>query len=152
MWQRHGLLKKITACCHCIFVFMRIKKIGLLVIAVILLATLFFPWVVIESKNIIITGMQADGTTYGKPGLLTLFFAGLTTVFSLVPRIWAHRICMICSALNAGWALRNFIILSVCQGGECPQRQPAFYLYLISSILLVIAVLIQDMKLKPATD
>lgn len=127
---------------------MGIKKWILIAVALVLMASLFFPWVIIESKNIVVSGMQAAGTTYGKPGLLTLLFAGIILVFSLVPRIWAHRICIFCSALNTGWALRNFLILSVCQGGECPQRQAAFYIYLFSSILLLIAVLVQDMKLK----
>lgn len=130
---------------------MSTRKGSLLLIAAILIASVFFPWVVIQSKNIIISGMQSAGTTYGKPGVLTLFFAGMVAVFSLVPRIWAHRICMVCSAFNTGWALRNFIVLSTCQGGECPQRQTAFYVYLFSSILLLIAVLVQKMKLKDET-
>jgi hypothetical protein len=96
--------------------------------------------------------MEAAGTTYGKPGILTLFFSTIIFIFCLVPRIWAHRICMFCSALNAGWALRNFIILSVCQGGECPQRQPGFYLYFVCCILLLIAVLVQEQPLKESTD
>ena len=51
------------------------------------MGAVFFPWVVIESKNIVVSGMQSAGTTYGKPGLLSLFFAGLVAFFSLVPRI-----------------------------------------------------------------
>jgi hypothetical protein len=53
--------------------------------------------------------------------------------------------------MNTGWAVRNFILLSTCNGGECPQRQVAFYLYLLSSILLLIAVLVQEVKTKIAT-
>src|SRR4051812_20388817 len=114
------------------------KKGLLLVLLLLLMASVFFPWVAIESKNLVISGMQTAGTSYGKPGLLTLFFGGLVAVFSLVPRIWAHRICMVCSAFNVAWALRNFLMVSTCQGGECPQRQLAFYVYLISSILVLI--------------
>lgn len=127
------------------------KKWILLVVALIVLLSVFFPWVIIESKNIVVSGMQAARTAYGKPGLFSLFFAGLVFIFSLVPRIWAHRICIFSGALNIGWALRNFLILSTCQGGECPQRQAAFYIYLFSSILLLIVVLVQEGKL-PATE
>jgi hypothetical protein len=126
---------------------MRAKKGLLLVVAAVVIASVFFPWVIIESKNIQISGMNADGTTYGKPGVLSLFLTALVFVFSFVPRVWAHRICIFSAALNAGWALRNFLLLSTCQGGECPQRQVAFYAYLISSLLLLVAVLMQDMKL-----
>jgi hypothetical protein len=124
------------------------RKSFLLAIAASLIISLFYPWVVIESKNIVVSGMQSAGTTYGKPGLLSLFFAGLVALFSLVPRIWAHRICIFSSAINCGWALRNFLILSVCQGGECPQRKAAFYIYLLSSILLLVGVLILEVKMK----
>ena len=129
---------------------MRARKAVLLIIAISLIASLFFPWVIIESKNLVLTGMRTDGTTFGKPGLLTLLFAALIILFSFVPRVWAHRICLFFGAFAVGWAVRNFLLLSTCQGGECPQRQVAFYVYLISSILLLVAVLLQDMKLPTA--
>ncbi|HUQ97228.1 MAG TPA: hypothetical protein VM010_06160 [Chitinophagaceae bacterium] len=131
---------------------MQIKKSALLLLALLMLGSVFFPWVVIESKGITITGMNAAGTAYGKPGVLTLLFGGLVFIFALVPRIWAHRICLFASALHAGWALRNFLILSGCQGGDCPARQPAFYVYLISSFLLLVAVLLQDVKMPAVTE
>jgi hypothetical protein len=127
---------------------MRIKKIVLVATALLLIISCFFPWVIIESKNIVVRGMQATGTTYGKPGLMSLLLAVLVAIFALVPRIWAHRICIFSTALNTGWALRNFLLLSVCQGGECPQRQLFFYVYLFSSLLLLVAVLIQEVPYK----
>lgn len=126
---------------------MRARNVFLLIVAAVVIASTFFPWVIIESKNIVVSGMQADGTTYGKPGVLSLFLTAMIFVFSFMSRVWAHRICIFSAALNVGWALRNFLLLSTCQGGECPQRQVAFYVYLISSILLLVAVLMQDMKL-----
>ena len=124
------------------------RRIFLLLSAGVLIGTVFFPWIVIESRNITVTGMQATGTTFGKPGLLSLIFATLILLFSFVPRVWAHRICLFAVAFNTGWILRNFILLSGCQGGECPQRQPAFYSYLIAGLSLLIAVLIQNVRLK----
>jgi len=126
---------------------MSARKIFLLATATVLVVSVFFPWVIIQSKNIVVSGMHAEGTAYGKPGLLSLFFTALVVLFSLVPRVWAHRITIFSSALHTGWALRNFLLLSVCQGGECPQRQPFFYVYLVSSILLLVAVLMQEVKL-----
>ena len=34
----------------------------------------WMPWVIIESQNLVITGMQTVGTSYGKPGVLHLIF------------------------------------------------------------------------------
>jgi hypothetical protein len=129
---------------------MGVRRWFLVAVALSLMLTCFFPWLIIQSPHIVISGMNAKGTAYGKPGVLSLFFTGIVFLLSFVPRVWAHRINLVCSAINTGWALRNFILLSACQGGECPQRQPAFYLYLVSSVLLLIAVLVQHVKL-PAT-
>lgn len=128
------------------------KKIILIVIALILVVSIFFPWVVIQSKNIVVGGLVATGTTYGKPGLLSLLFALLIIFFSFMPRVWAHRICIFSGALNVGWAVRNFLLLSACQGGECPQRQTFFYVYLCSSVLLLVAVLVQEGRLRASTE
>ncbi len=127
---------------------MKLWKVFLLVSGLLLLVSLFFAWVVIESKSIVVSGMDTTGTAYGKPGLLSLFFDVLVLVFAFVPRVWAHRICIFSSALNAGWAWRNFLLLSACSGGECPQRQPSFYIYLISSFLVLVAVLLQEVPYK----
>jgi hypothetical protein len=130
---------------------MGLKKSFLLATTVALIVSVFFPWTLIQTKQLVIGGVNAAGTTYGKPGLLSLIFALLTILFSFVPRVWAHRICIFCSTLNSGWALRNFLLLSTCQGGECPQRQPLFYVYLISSLLLLVAVLVQEVPYKKTT-
>ena len=50
--------------------------------AVLLIISCFLTWVVIVSKNIIVTGVNAAGTNFGKPGyfnlLMTLFFVAFT--------------------------------------------------------------------------
>jgi len=45
----------------------------------------FLPWMSIESKDLLITGMDTTGTKFGKPGLLHLILAGIYTIFTLVP-------------------------------------------------------------------
>ncbi len=112
-------------------------------IATALLVTVFLPWVYIQSAGLTISGLHAEGTTYGKPGMLSLILVGLVWICAAVPRVWAHRAMLISSALHVGWAVRNFFTLSVCQGGECPQRLPAFYAYFVLSFLLLLAVLLQ---------
>ena len=37
--------------------------------AIVLMAACFFPWVIIESKNIMVSGVEAKGTSFGKPGV-----------------------------------------------------------------------------------
>lgn len=123
------------------------KWVGILA-AVLLVVSSFIPWVGIESMNITITGVDTSGTRYGKPAyfhfLLTLFFV----VFTLVPRIWAKRFNLLVTALNLGWALRNFLVIPACEAGVCPDKYAALYLLLVSSVLMLVSALFPDMQIE----
>ena len=123
-----------------------IKWIGVIA-AMILIVSCFLAWVTIDSKNLIISGVDAPGTNYGKPGyfnlLMTLFFL----LFTFIQRIWSKRINLLVAALNLAWAVRNYFIISACQGGECPEKQAGLYLLLAASIAMLISSLFPDIKL-----
>jgi hypothetical protein len=108
----------------------------------------WMPWVIIESQNLVITGMQTGGTSYGKPGVLHLVFLSFYLVFMLIPKIWAKWFNLLVVALNASWMIRNFFIIGICRGGECPVRQIGLYLVAFSSVLMLIAALFPSIKKK----
>lgn len=118
-----------------------IKWLGIAA-AIVLIFACFIPWVVIESKDIVVSGVEATGTAFGKPGYFHLFFAGLYIVFVLVNRLWSKRVNIFLSAFNVAWAFRNFTIISACYGGECPSKKVGLYLVLISSIFMLLSVLL----------
>lgn len=126
---------------------MRYSKWLALLAALVLIVSAFFPWVIIESKNLVITGIDTRGTSYGKPAYFHFILAGIFIVLSLTPRVWAKRLNLLISALNIGWAIRNIMVLGTCMGGECPARQTGIWLMLIASILMLISAFFPDMKL-----
>jgi hypothetical protein len=107
--------------------------------ALLLVVACWTPWIHIASKDITITGVAAEGTLYGKPGVLHLIFVSFFIVFSLVSRLWAKRFNLLVTGLNTAWMLRNFLVLSLCRAGECPERKWGIYLVLFSSLLMLIA-------------
>lgn len=114
------------------------------IIAVLAMAVLcFMPWTFIASRQITVTGMHAEGTNFGRPGLFHLILGTVAAIMFLVPRIWAKRTNVFVAALNIAWAFRNYLLLSSCMMGECPEKKPALYL------LLLVAVIIQIMALLP---
>jgi hypothetical protein len=117
-----------------------IKPVGILA-AIGLIVACFFPWVIIESRHIIVSGLESAGTTFGKPGLLHLVFAGLYIILFLIGRVWSRRLNMVIALFNLAWAVRNFILISTCSGGECPVKQPALYVLLAASIIMLVSVL-----------
>ena len=113
----------------------------------LLIISCFLTWVVIVSKNIIVTGVNAGGTNFGKPGyfnlLMTLFFLA----FTLIPKIWAKRINLLVTAMNLAWAVRNYFIISACSAGECPEKHTGIFLLLLASVLMLVSSLFPDLKL-----
>ena len=120
---------------------MQVSKWPAIVVALIIAAACFFPWVTVEGRTVSIGGFHSTISNYGKPGLLHCFFLLLCVVFLLVSKVWSVRTAFFVSAVNIAWALRNFFLISACQAGECPTKQPALYIVLVGSILLTLLIL-----------
>jgi hypothetical protein len=122
------------------------KWIGV-VATVALVISCFYPWVFIESKNIIVSGIKSDGTNFAKPGYFHFVMAVFYIVFHFTQRIWAKRINLLIAALNVAWATRNFFLISACAAGECPQKKISIYILLFSSLIMMVSALFPDIKL-----
>jgi hypothetical protein len=115
--------------------------------ALLLVVSCFTPWVVIESKNLILSGVDTTGTNYGRPAFIHFIFTAFFLLLTLVPRVWAKRANLLAAALNLAWAIRNFFIISACSGGECPVKKAGLLLVLLSSTLMLISALFPDIEL-----
>lgn len=122
------------------------KWVGLFGV-LLLIVSCFLPWVIISSKNIIVTGIDATGTNFGKPGYFHMVFSVFFLCFHLIPRLWAKRWNMIVVALNIAWAVRNYFVISMCREGDCPEKQTGLFLVLIASVIMLIAALFPDIQL-----
>lgn len=107
----------------------------------ILAIACWMPWVVISSPSLVLSGMNTEGTSFGKPGLFHLIFLGFYLLFVSIPKDWAKRFNLLIAALNLSWVIRNFFLMALCRGGECPTRQLGFYLVAIASIGMLLASL-----------
>ena len=122
------------------------KWIGLLAV-LLLIVSCFLPWVIILSKNIIVSGVDSTGTNFGKPGYAHFVLGFFFIIFHFIPKLWAKRINLIVVALNIAWAVRNYFIISMCREGECPEKQTGLWLVLAASALMLLAALFPDIKL-----
>jgi hypothetical protein len=121
---------------------MKMARWFALLCAAIVIACCFFPWIHIVSKNILVGGFYSDIKNFGKPGLLQSFFTGIVFILLLINKIWSLRTSFFISVLNLAWALRNFLLIPACSGGECPEKLPALYVLMISSALLILFILL----------
>jgi hypothetical protein len=111
-----------------------------------LMAVCFLPWSYIVSKQITVSGFFAIGTNYGKPGLFNFAMCVLMLVLFAVPAVWSKRTNVFIAALNLAWSIRNYLLLSSCMMGECPEKKPGLYL------LVLLALIIQVMSLLPKLE
>lgn len=113
-----------------------------------IIASCFLPWVYIESINTTITGLSAERTNFGKPGILHIFFSILSLILFLVPAIWAKRTNLFLGSFNFAWAMRNFLMVTHCELGECPKQFFGIYLLLLFSIILLVMTMLPKVKIK----
>jgi len=123
------------------------KWVGLFAV-ILLIVSCFLPWVIIPSKNIVVSGVDSTGTNFGKPGYTHFVLSFFFIIFHFIPRLWAKRSNLLVVALNIAWAIRNYFIISMCREGDCPEKQIGLWLVLLASILILIAALFPDIKLK----
>jgi hypothetical protein len=90
--------------------------------------------------------LHAEGTSFGKPGLLNIAFAGLAIIFFSIEKIWAKRTNVFIATINFAWALRNFLLLSMCQSGDCPEKKSGLYLLLITSFIMMLMSFLPKIK------
>ena len=115
--------------------------------AILLIISCFTPWVFIESKNITVSGINATGTNFGKPGYFHLLMTILFILFTFIQRIWAKRTNLFVTAINIGWVVRNFFMITACQGGECPEKKIGIYMIVLSSVIMLLSAMFPDIKL-----
>ena len=121
------------------------QPIGI-VAALTMMAVCFLPWTFIASQQITVSGFQATGTNFGKPGLFNFTMCVIMVAMFAVPAIWSKRTNVFIAALNLAWAFRNYLLVSACMMGECPERKPALF------ALLGLAIVLQIMALLPKLD
>lgn len=117
------------------------------IMVIIVIASCFFPWVFIESKQINVTGLNAVGTSFGKPGKMIIYLAAISSLLFLINKIWAKRINVFVTAFCFAWSIRNYLILSACFAGECPEKKLALFVLVIASATMMLMSFLPKIKI-----
>ena len=116
---------------------MRWMKWVSIMAAVAMVISCFYPWVVVAERNITISGVDAAGTSYGKPGYFNLMLAGFYIILTLIPRLWARRINIFIATINFAWMIRNFLVLSRCEAGDCPEKKTGLFIFMFACLVML---------------
>lgn len=116
-----------------------------IIAALAIVAVCFMPWVYIPFIQTTVTGMSADKTNLGRPGLMNIILCIVAVALFIIPQIWAKRINIFMSIFNLAWSVRNFLLITQCELGECPEKKSGIYLLLfLSAVLLLMTFLPPD--------
>ncbi len=116
-------------------------------LALIVLGTCFFPWVIIESKQLTISGFHTTGTNFGRPALFIFFTAGLSAILFLLQQIWAKRLNVFITTFCFAWSISKYLMLSACYAGECPEKQIALFILVIASAIMMLMSFLPKIKI-----
>lgn len=134
-----------------IFVFVSVMKysnyIGILA-AVALIACCFVPWVYIISIKTTITGVNSGATNFGRPGAIHIILCVFSIILFLLPKVWAIRTNLFTATFNFAWAIRNFLLITHCEMGECPEKRLGIYGVIILSFFILLMALFPKMDVE----
>jgi hypothetical protein len=119
--------------------------IGLILVAVVIVSA-FLPWLTIESKHLVFTGINTVGSRFGEPGKLNIAISVLAGILFALPGKTPARINLFVTACLAAWTFRNFILFSRCEMGVCPEREIGLYLSLLAGIGAFASVIFSNEK------
>jgi len=117
----------------------------------LLIAAVFQPWIYIPSVNLTISGWHAEGTNFGKPGLVPLVLCSLMAILFLIPKVWAKLITILLATLQLAWMIRNYILLTTSFIGEVPDKTWVLQSLIPLSLIIILMSFLSRAPLK-STD
>ena len=114
----------------------------------LLISACFMPWAWYPDIQKHFTGFYSEKNIYGKPGYVFITLSIPTVACFLIPRVWAKRWNLFTGALIAAFAVKSFILFSGCYSGTCPEKKTGLWLMLLSALVILLAVIFPEMKLK----
>lgn len=123
------------------------QTIGILLCLLLIYCTTQ-PLVIIDSKHWVITGWATGESSFGQPGKFLAYISIVGILLFALPYIIAKRANMIFGALSIAWSIRNYLILSTCYMGECPQKQWALYACIVVSVGILIMTFLPKISIE----
>ena len=69
-------------------------------------------------------------------------------MFFCLNKVWAKRTNLFIGAIGFAWSIRNYILVTTCYFGECPQKQPALFALVLFSFLTMLMTFFPKIEIK----
>ncbi len=105
------------------------------------------PWVFIASQNITVTGMYSAGTNFGRPGLASITLGMASAILFVIPKIGAKRVNFFVGAIAFAWSVKNYIVMTGCFAGDCPEKRAGIFLQLLAALIILVMTFLPKIEL-----
>jgi hypothetical protein len=123
------------------------KWIGIIA-AVVLIIICFLPWTYHADIDKTFTGFFSERNMYGKPGKFFVFFGIASIILLMLEKLWAKRIHIFLSGVLVAYAIKTYTLYTSCYNAYCPEKKYGIYMMLMCTIVLLIASIFPNMKVK----
>jgi hypothetical protein len=114
----------------------------------LLVAAVFQPWIFIPSVHLTISGWHAEGTNFGKPGLVPLVLCSIMAILFLLPKVWAKLVTILLATMQLAWMIRNYILLTTSFIGEVPDKTWVLQSLVPLSLVIILMSFLSKAPLK----
>ena len=126
---------------------MKYSKLIGIIACIILVIACFMPWTYHADIHKTFTGFFSENNAYGKPGKFLVFFAIVSGILTVLPKVWAKRTHIFLSALFTGYAIKTYILFTSCYNAYCPEKKYGIYLMIVSCFIILIVSVFPEMKM-----
>jgi hypothetical protein len=116
----------------------------------LLIVGVFQPWIYIPSVQLTISGWHAEGTNFGKPGLVPLVLCSIMAILFLLPKVWAKLVTILLATMQLAWMIRNYILLTTSFIGEVPDKTWVLQSMIPLSLVIILMSFLSSAPLKPS--
>ncbi len=118
--------------------------------AILVIASCFLPWIYIETINLTLNGVNgyiSNTITFGTQIKPHSFFCIIAIILFSVNKIWAKRTNIFICFLSLSWAIKNYILFTICRP-ECPTIKIGLYSLLFFAISMQIMSFLPKIKIE----
>jgi len=131
---------------------MKYSKYIAIVSAIILVIACFMPWAYYPDIQKNFTGLFSENNIYGRPGKVLIFLSIIISILTVIPRVWAKRANQFVAVLTVAYAIKTFVLFTACYRGICPEKKIGLWLVVICCIVMLVATMFPDLKLKKPNE
>lgn len=131
---------------------MKYYKYLVVIASIGVIVSSFMPWTYYPDIDDTFTGFYSKDNLLGNPGYILCFFAVTSIIAAFVNKTIVKHVGLGLAAVNIAYVIKVYVSYTGCYLGTCPVKLTGIYLLILFSVVLLIAALFPDLKVKADSE